>query len=54
MDTSTGPQDTTAIVNAAVALGMRDEPEALAEIHQRTVDLLRRRESVAAIPMVAD
>ena len=31
-----------------------DESEALAEIHGRTVDLLRRRESVAAIPMVAD
>ena len=31
-----------------------DESEALAEIHARTVDLLRRRESVAAIPMVAD
>ena len=31
-----------------------DESEALTEIHERTVDLLRRRESVAAIPMVAD
>ena len=31
-----------------------DESEALAEIHSRTVDLLRRRESVRAIPMVAD
>ncbi len=31
-----------------------DESEALAEIHARTVDLLSRREGVAAIPMVAD
>ena len=31
-----------------------DESEALAEIHGRTVDLLRRREGVAAIPMVAE
>ena len=31
-----------------------DESEALAEIHARTVDLLARREGVAAIPMVAD
>lgn len=31
-----------------------DESEALAEIHARTVDLLKRRESVAAIPMVPD
>ena len=31
-----------------------DESEALTEIHSRTVDLLKRREGVAAIPMVAD
>ena len=31
-----------------------DESDALAEIHDRTVDLLDRREGVAAIPMVAD
>ena len=31
-----------------------DESEALAEIHARTVDLLKRREGVAAIPMVPD
>ena len=31
-----------------------DEPQVLAEIHARTVDLLARREGVAAIPMVAD
>ena len=31
-----------------------DESQALAEIHDRTVDLLARREGVAAIPMVAD
>ncbi len=31
-----------------------DESEALADIHLRTVDLLKRREKVAAIPMVAD
>ena len=31
-----------------------DESAALAEIHARTVDLLSRREGVAAIPMVAD
>ncbi len=31
-----------------------DESEALAEIHARTVDLLSRREGVAAIPMVAE
>ncbi len=31
-----------------------DESLALAEIHARTVDLLARREGVAAIPMVAD
>ena len=30
-----------------------DESEALTEIHDRTVDLLKRREGVAAIPMVA-
>ena len=31
-----------------------DESAALEEIHGRTVDLLKRRESAAAIPMVAD
>ena len=31
-----------------------DESDALAEIHERTVDLLARREGVAAIAMVAD
>ena len=31
-----------------------DESDALTEIHSRTVDLLKRREGVAAIPMVAD
>ena len=31
-----------------------DESEALVEIHQRTVGLLKRREGVAAVPMVAD
>ncbi len=31
-----------------------DEAEALTEIHERAVDLLRRREGVPAIPMVAD
>ena len=31
-----------------------DESQALEEIHGRTVDLLKRREGVAAIPMVAD
>ena len=31
-----------------------DESEALAEIHEHTVDLLDRREGIAAIPMVAD
>lgn len=31
-----------------------DESEALTEIHERTVDPLTRRESVPAIPMVAD
>ena len=31
-----------------------DESEALAEIHERTVDLLSRREGIAAIPMVVD
>ena len=31
-----------------------DESEALTEIHERTVDLLRRREGVPAIPMVTD
>ncbi len=31
-----------------------DESQALEEIHGRTVDLLARREGVAAIPMVAD
>lgn len=31
-----------------------DESEALTEIHARTVDLLARREGVAAIPMVAE
>ena len=29
-----------------------DESEALAEIHLRTIDLLKRREKVTAIPMV--
>ena len=31
-----------------------NESDALAEIHSRTIDLLARREKVAAIPMVAD
>lgn len=31
-----------------------DESQALAEIHERTVDLLARREGATAIPMVAD
>ncbi len=31
-----------------------DESQALAEIHERTVDLLERRKSASAIPMVAD
>ena len=42
-----------ACVSAGEICGV-DESEALTEIHDRTVDLLNRREGVAAIPMVAD